>query len=80
MGIGEEVDPDNACEWYFSSGVDDEQVLSIGLSKTGYFFAEHKKLAATFLENFIDFGLVQKTMKVGEKEISRYMPGQADET
>ncbi len=73
-------DSDKACERYFSSGANDGDVLSLGLSATGYFFAEHKKLESSFPENFTTFGLVQKTMKVGEKEISRYTPGQSDET
>lgn len=73
-------DADKACERYFSSGANGGDVLSLGFSNSGYFFAEHKPIEINFSENFKNFALVQKTMKVGEKDISRYTPGQSDET
>jgi hypothetical protein len=56
-----EIDPDAVCERYFSSGADDSNVLSLGFATSGYFFAEHKKIAENFTDNFATFGLVQMT-------------------
>jgi hypothetical protein len=56
-----EIDPDAVCERYFSSGASDSNVLSLGFSESGYFFAEHKKIADNFTNNFVTFGLMQMT-------------------
>lgn len=69
-----------ACEWYFSSGAGDGNVLSLGFLQTGYFFAEHKLLDKNFLQNFSTFALLQMTWMVGDKVISRYAPYQWTET
>ena len=65
-----------ACDWYFSSGANDGYVLSLGFAESGYFFAEHKKIADNFVDNFIAFALMQMTWTVGESTISRYAPRQ----
>lgn len=69
-----------ACDWYFSSGANDGHVLSLGFAESGYFFAEHKKIADNFSGNFTAFGLMQMTWTVGESTISRYTPRQKVET
>lgn len=75
-----EIDPDNACEWYFSSGARDGNVLSLGFLQTGYFFAEHKPLDENFSKNFSMFGLIQMATMHWDDVISRYAPRQGTET
>jgi hypothetical protein len=65
-------DSDKACERYFSSGVDDHHVFSIGFALSWYFFTAHAPLLPSFAENFNVFALQQMTWIVDDKEISRY--------
>lgn len=65
-------DSDKACERYFSSGIDDHHVLSLGFSLSWYFFTAHAPLLPSFAENFNIFKLQQMTWIVGDTQISRY--------
>ncbi|MFA7717398.1 MAG: prepilin-type N-terminal cleavage/methylation domain-containing protein [Candidatus Absconditabacterales bacterium] len=73
--IFNQIEPDKACAWYFSSGAQDHKVLQVGFTPVGYFIAQLVALSLDFAENFDTFRLSLFTGQYSGNDISRYAPG-----